>query len=225
MSTQRSCLPARSLASLGLAAGLVLFSGCDDGHDDDHDDHGHNHETEIFTTVRLTFTPRAGGDEVIASFVDPDGDGGMSGSAESIALAVDITYDLRLEFLNELEDPIEDVTLEIQEEAEEHLVLITGSAVEGPATAANPDALVVHAYNDTEQSYGPNNVDEDLPVGLANTITTRASGMGTFATMLRHLPELNGMPRKEADLPSMMAAGEALPGEVDVDVEFQLRVQ
>ncbi|MCH9681066.1 MAG: hypothetical protein K0V04_06515 [Deltaproteobacteria bacterium] len=224
MSTQRVPPLARSLASLSLAAGLVLFGGCDEGQQED-DHHGDNHETEVLTTVRLTFTPQGGGDQATATFIDPDGDGGMSGSAESIVLAVDVTYDLQLEFFNELEDPVEDVTLEIEEEAEEHLTLIGGSAVEGPATAANPDALVVHAYADTEQDYGPNAVDEDLPVGLVNTITTQTMGSGTFTVMLRHLPELNGLPQKRADLPSVWASGEALPGEVDVDVEFQLRVQ
>ncbi|MEM9461267.1 MAG: hypothetical protein AAGF11_44295 [Myxococcota bacterium] len=224
MSTHRSFLPTRSLASLGLVAALASLGGCDED-SDDHDDHGHNHETEVFTTVRLNFTPQSGGAAVIAMFIDPDGDGGMSGSADALVLAVDETYDLRLEFLNELEEPIEDVTLEIQEEAEEHQVFIRGTAVEGPATMTNPDALVVHAYADTELSYGANAVGEDLPVGLANTIATRAPGTGTFAVMLRHLPELNGEPRKEPDLASVMASGEALPGEVDVDVEFELTVQ
>ncbi len=223
MLTYRSFLPTRSLASLGLVAALASLGACDE--DSEHDEHGHNHETEVFTTVRLNFTPQSGGAAVIATFIDPDGDGGMSGSADALVLEVGTTYDLRLDFLNELEDPIEDVTLEIQEEAEEHQVFIRGSAVEGPATAANPDALVVHAYADTELSYGANAVGEDLPVGLANTITTRAQGRGTFAVMLRHLPELNEMPRKEPGLASVMASGEALPGEVDVDVEFDLTVE
>ena len=38
MSTQRL------FATLGVAAGLVLFGGCDDGHEDD--DHGHDKKAE-----------------------------------------------------------------------------------------------------------------------------------------------------------------------------------
>lgn len=239
MSTRRAHPLVRSLASLGFAASLALTGGCDEaeqdgddhghedeGHDDHgHDDHDHNHETEVFTTVRLTFTPKDGGDRIVASFTDPDGDGGVSGSSDPVALALGVTYDLELEFFNELEEPIEDVTLEVQEEAEEHFAFIRGDTVQGPATGDNPDALMEHAYADTEEDYGPNNVGENLPVGLLNTVTAQQAGAGTFSVMLRHLPDLNGSPQKTADLPDLMARGEALPGEVDVDVEFQLTVQ
>lgn len=223
MSMQRSLRFIRSLTSLGLAAALAVLGGCEAGHEDDH---GHeHHESEVITTVRLTFTPPGGGDAVVAAFTDPDGDGGMSGSADPIALVVGTTYELRVELLNELEDPAEDITAEVEEEAEEHQIFISGSAVEGPATAADPQAQVLHAYADTESRYGANAVGEDLPVGLVNTITARTAGTGTFAVMLRHLPELNGMPQKEADLAAMVSAGEALPGDVDASVEFQLTVQ
>ncbi|MCX4245326.1 hypothetical protein [Paraliomyxa miuraensis] len=224
MSIRRSPRFSRSLTSLGLAAALALLGGCEEGHEHDEHGHEHDHESEVITTVRLTFAPQGGADAVVASFTDPDGDGGMSGSADPIALMAGTTYDLRVEFLNELEDPAEDITAEIEEEAEEHQVLISGTAVEGPATAADPQTPVLHAYADTESRYGANAEGEDLPVGLAHTITARTVGTGTFVVMLRHLPELNGAPQKEADLAAMLAAGEALPGDVDALVEFELTV-
>ena len=220
MSMQRSRTATRVSTSRGLAVALSLLGGCADDHGHDHD-----HESEVITTVRLTFTPPGRDDPVVAAFTDPDGDGGVSGSAEPITLARGNTYDLRVDFLNELEDPAEDITAEVAEEAEEHQVFLTGTAVEGPATVADPQALVLHAYADTESTYGADEVGEDLPVGLSSTITARESGTGTLVLTLRHLPELNGMPQKEPELAAMLAAGEPLPGDVDAAVEFELTVQ
>jgi len=212
---------------LGLVGALAL-PGCatEEGTADgetEGDDHGN--ESEVITTVRLTFTPQGGGTPVVAAFTDPDGDGGMSGSSDPIALASGTTYALAVEFLNELEDPAEDITAEVEEESEDHQVFVTGNAVEGPATAANASAPVQHAYADTESTYGANAVGDDLPVGLANTITARAAGSGRFTVTLRHLPELNGEPQKVAGLAEQLAAGEALPGDVDASVDFELTVQ
>jgi hypothetical protein len=212
-----------TLVALGLGLGL----GCA-ADDEDADDHGHGHdhndETEVITTVTLTFTPTAGGDAVTASFRDPDGDGGMSGMSDAIVLAPDTEYQLQVSFLNELGTPAEDITEEVEAEAEDHQVFVSGDAVEGPGTAANPDAIVEHAYDDTDSSYGANTGD-DLPVGLANLVTTRGAGAGELDLMLRHMPELNGAPQKVAGLADDLARGVALPGEVDVMVSFSVTVQ
>jgi hypothetical protein len=210
---------ASSLVSqLGLV-GMLALSGCPEDGDD-----GEHNESEVITTVRLTFTPQGGGEPVVASFRDPDGDGGMSGSAEPISLVSGTTYELAVEFLSELEDPPEDITAEIQEESEEHQVFVLGSAVEGPATPANAGAVLQHAYADAESDYG-GTVGADLPVGLANEIVARAAGSGQLTVMLRHLPELNGQPQKVAGLAERLAGGEPLPGEVDSEVEFEVTVQ
>jgi hypothetical protein len=205
-----------------VALGLGLGCAADD---EDGDDHGHDHnETEVITTVTLTFTPTAGGDAVTASFRDPDGDGGMSGMTDAIVLAPDTEYQLQVSFLNELGTPAEDITEEVEAEAEEHQVFVFGDAVEGPGTAANPDAIMEHAYDDTESSYGTNTGD-DLPVGLVNLVTTRGAGTGELDLMLRHIPELNGTAQKVAGLDDDLAKGVALPGEVDAMVSFSVTVQ
>jgi hypothetical protein len=202
----------------GLAGALALGGCTDDGT-------GSDNESEVITTVRLTLTPPGGGEPVVAAFTDPDGDGGMSGASDPIVLALGTTYDLDVAFLDELQDPAEDITREVQEEAEEHQVFVTGAAVEGPGTVADPTAPVLHAYGDTESQYGADAVGDDLPVGLAGTITARVAGTGTLVITLRHLPELNGQPQKTADLAERIAAGEPLPGDVDAAVEFELTVQ
>lgn len=197
-------------------------SDTEDGHDsEDSHDHGHDHgEEELITTVTLTFTSDAG-ETVTAEFSDPDGDGGNSGMAEPIALAANTTYTLSIELFNDLEG--EDVTEEIRDEAEEHQMLIYGDVVTGPGSMGS--GLVTHAYADVESDYGENAVGDDLPVGLANTITTTDAGGGEFSVMLRHLPELNGAPQKEAGLAEDFAGGGDPAGDTDVDVTFELTVE
>lgn len=182
-----------------------LLSACIQFEDD------HAHDNEIISRVELTFTPRAGGAPLSFAFDDPDGDGGTSGVAERVELEAHTTYVLTISFQNGLAEPAKDLTAEIEAEAEEHMVFVLGD-------------LLVHAYDDLESDYGVNAVGEDLPVGLRSTITTNDSGTGELRVVLRHLPELNGEPQKSGDLPERLAAGEDLPGGVDVDVIFELVV-
>ncbi|MEX1365489.1 MAG: hypothetical protein AB1Z98_20345 [Nannocystaceae bacterium] len=221
----------KTLSSVALA--MALVGGCaddaatDGDTDHEHDDHGHDHdheETEIITTVILDFTPQGGGDSIQVRFDDPDGDGGVSGTADPLVLTAGTTYDLSVGFSNGLVDPPEDIGEEVAEEAEEHQLFVTGTGVSGPAAGDDPGALVVHAYADVESDYGPNEGD-DLPVGLTNTITAAMAGAGTFEVRLQHLPELNGAAQKTAGLAESLAAGEALPGDVDAAVTFELTVQ
>jgi len=217
------------LAMLGLTGALAL-GGCpgDDGGDGDTGGDDGN-ESEVITTLRLTFTPQGGGTPVVAAFTDLDGDGGMSGTADPIVLANGITYDLAVEFLDELQDPPADITAEVKEEAEQHQVFINGNAVVGPATFVSLGGIVEHAYADTESTYGPNAVGEDLPVGLANTITTLKLGdldrHYDFWVTLRHMPDLNGEPQKVPDLADALRRQEPLPGDVDAFVQFEIAVQ
>ncbi len=200
--------------------------GCDsdgsgeEGHADTEDTDDHDEEEELITTVTLTFTSEAG-DTVTAAFSDPDGDGGASGMADPIVLAADTTYTMSIELTNDLEG--EDITAEVQDEAEEHQFIIYGPSVTGPGS--NGDGLVTHAYADVESDYGGNAVGDDLPVGLSNTITTGAAGMGELSVMLRHLPELNGEPQKAAGLAEDFAGGGDPAGDTDVDVAFDLTVE
>lgn len=215
----------RRIVPLCLVPLALALPACDSGEDDHGDDDGHEHgESEVISRVTLTFTPDGGGDAVVASFDDPDGDGGMSGSSEPITLDAGTTYTMTVEFINGLEDPEEDITEEIREEAEEHMVLVYGDAVTGPAGVGS-DVLVTHDYADVESDYGANAEGDDLPVGLANTIMATNAGTAEFHVMLRHLPELNGAPQKTGDLVDIFASGGAVAGEVDVDVEFDLTVQ
>src|SRR5690606_11500647 len=75
----------RCVRQAGLLALILSLAACpaDDGHDHDHD---HDHDNEIISRVELSFAPEGGGDALVFAFDDPDGDGGVSGSAETIEL-------------------------------------------------------------------------------------------------------------------------------------------
>lgn len=174
-------------------------------------------ENEVITTVVLTFTPQAGGDALEFTWADPENDG--SPVIDDIVLQDADDYDLSVAFLNELEDPAEDITEEVDGESDEHQVFITGTAVEGPGTGENPDAVVTHAYADAD--------DNGFPVGLDNIIVTEAVGGGTFIVTLRHLPPESGTAVKTGTLAEDLAANgiESLPGDTDAQVTFNPQVQ
>lgn len=194
---------------------VLLFTGaCGDVDDHDHD---HGDEQEVITTVELTFTPQSGGTPVVATWSDAAGTGNPV--IDDIVLMDAEDYDLTVSFLNELEEPAEDITAEIADEAEEHQLFFTGSGVLSPATGDNASAVVEQAYADSDAG--------GLPVGLDNTVVTLGVGMGEFTVTLRHLPEEDGSPVKLDGLAEDVAAGgfAAIGGDTDVQVTFNLDVQ
>lgn len=196
-----------AFAFLSLA---LLAAGC--GHDD-----GHSHdENELITTVVLTFTPQAGGDPIVATFDDPDGDGGDAPTVDDIELA-EGNYDTTVVFENGLEDPPEDITEEVADEAQEHQIFFTGEAVDGPASD-NPGAPLAHSYADKDLN--------GLPIGLENTITASA-GSGGLTITLRHLPALSGAPVKTEEIAAEVREGgfAAIGGSSDAQVSFSVTVQ
>ncbi|MEQ9497338.1 MAG: type 1 periplasmic binding fold superfamily protein [Deltaproteobacteria bacterium] len=196
---------------ISAAAAALFISACGGDVTDPHD---HN-EQEVITIVRLTFT--AGVDRTVATFDDPDGDGGAAPTIDGIALTASSTYAVTVQLENGLESPAEDITAEVREEADEHQLFFTGDAVSGPATS-NTDAILTHSYADMD--------DDGLPIGLDNTIVAERAGTGSLTLTLRHLPSEDGV-LKVADLASTAASGgiTALPGDSDVSVTFDVTVQ
>lgn len=192
---------------------LLLLSACSDVEEHDHD----HHEHEVITTVTLTFTSQTDGSILEYSWADPEYDG--SPVIDDVVLLDADDYDLSVSFLNELEDPAEDITPEIEDEGDEHQVFLTGSALQGPATGTNADAFVEHAYADED--------DGGLPVGLENTITTLASGSGELTVTLRHLPLESDQEVKVDGLAEAVASGGfgAIGGENDAQVTFNIEVE
>jgi hypothetical protein len=189
---------------------IPLFAACGD-------DGGTSNENEVFTTVTLTFTPQGPGTPVIAAFDDPDGDGGAAPTIDPIRLAAASMYTMAVTFENRLESPPEDITAEVADEADEHQVFFTGTAVDGPA-AYNPGAPLTHTYADQDIN--------GLPIGLSNTIVA-AVGTGELTVTLRHLPPVNETPVKTADLAQQVAGAgfSTIGGSTDVQVDFDVTVE
>jgi hypothetical protein len=169
---------------------------------------------EVITSVILTFTPVAG-TPLVFEADDPDGDGGDPIVIDDVDLPAGM-YTLDLAFENRLEDPPEDITEEVADEADQHQVFLTGSAVDGPAED-NPGAPLAHAYADADAG--------GLPVGLANTITA-TSGTGELTITLKHLPPIDGADVKIEGLADEVAAGGigAIGGDADASVTFTVTV-
>jgi hypothetical protein len=174
-------------------------------------------EGEVITTVVLTFAPQGGGDPLEFRWADPESDGDPL--IDDIVLPDSDDFDLAISFLNELEEPPEDIGAEVAQESDEHQVFITGTAVEGPAMVPNAAAVVVHAYSDTDVN--------GFPVGLDSEITTLGPGSGTFVVTLRHLPPEGDVAIKTGTLASEVVEGgfDGIPGDTDAQVTFDLAVQ
>ncbi len=155
------------LATFVLLIPAILFTttSCDKDDDDAPDN-----EQELITTIQLTFT--GGGNVITATAKDLDGDGGNPPVVQDIQLAANTDYALTVAFLDESKTPAENLTEEVEEESNEHLVCLVGSG-----------AIPSPAVQDTD--------DNGKPLGLASTLKTGAAGNGTLKVSLKHEPDKN----------------------------------
>jgi hypothetical protein len=153
---------------LTAALGALVLSGCKK---DDDDDNGL--EQELITTVILKFT-NLSNNQVSEFFArDPDGPGGMPPIVDPVTLSANTNYRLELEFLDESDpDDVEDITEEIREEDDEHLVCFF-------VTGAVPKPTITDTDGDGK------------PLGLVSTLNTGAAGTGSLRVVLRHEPNKN----------------------------------
>jgi hypothetical protein len=209
----------KALSALFLALGLVACG-------DDDEAEGEDGGEEVITTLTLTFVPDGGGTPVVATFRDPDGEGGDPPTQlDDIVLTAGTTYQLQIEALNETvppSDPDYRIIDEIIEEAEEHQFFFTGPAVQSDTTPANPNALAVVAYDDVESDYVTDATDPDLPVGVLSTVTAAGAAGGPvtqgFVVTLQHQPPNGGVPVKTPD-------SGISDGDTDIEVAFDITVQ
>lgn len=127
-------------------------------------------EEEVITTVRATLVPQSGGDTIILESKDLDGDGPNEPVITvSGALDKNKTYAATLEILNETENPADNVTLEILEEAVDHQFFFSFT-----------NNLATATYTDQDSNGNP--------VGVTFNVLTGNAGSGTFTIILRHEP-------------------------------------
>lgn len=148
---------------------LGLLSSCKTGDDVNNPDK--ENEEELITTVSLTLTDTSDvNNSVYATFQDIDGEGGNEPSVfDTIRLQQGIVYSGTIEFLNESnENEVEDITLEIEEEADEHL-LCYDSQAHVDITRTDSDGL--------------------YEIGLETLWSTHnMTGEGTVTISLKHQP-------------------------------------
>jgi len=157
-------------------------------------------EQELITTVKLFFTNADSSDQREWIWRDLDGDGGNPPVITTVPLAANTAYAVRIEVLDESNpNDIEDITEEIEEEADEHQFFFI-------VTDANANIV----YTDQD--------DDGNPLGLETLWTLGNSASGTVTVILRH--EL------DKDAPGV-SAGDITNagGDTDVEITFPLIIE
>jgi hypothetical protein len=127
-------------------------------------------EEELITSVLLSFVDTAGVQPSVQfAFRDPDGDGGNAPTQlDTIRLVANTYYNATIQLLNEATTPTEDITLEVQQEDDEHLFCYSPS---------NTNLAVTRT--DSDGTYG---------VGISTFWSTGAAATGSTLVSLKHQP-------------------------------------
>lgn len=186
----------QKIATAGLLAfGSIFFIACSS--DDDKVPEIINEE-EVITTMKVTLTPENRGETIVFSYQDLDGDGSNEAVVQTENLAVNTRYDASILLLNETVEPMENITLEVEEEGEEHQFFY------------NNDAGMTTTYADMDANGNPIGVDFVLHTSGANS--------GSLTVVLRHEPNKNAEGVNEGNI-------ENAGGETDILVTFDIVVQ
>ena len=171
----------------------LFFTACEK------DDPEIPNEEELITTLNYTLTPQGGGDAIILSFKDLDGEGGDTPTVTTGTLAANQTYTGRLELLNESESPAENITEEIEAEDEEHQFFFESTLSDLTVT-----------YNDQDA--------DGNPIGLSSTLKTGDATTGNLVITLIHEPEKSAAGVSTGDIDNAS-------GTIDLEVTFPVNVQ
>ncbi len=125
---------------------------------------------ELITTVKVEFIESVSGTKQSFVFRDLDGEGGNAPSKfEEISLSANKTYKYEVYLLNESVTPVDDITIEIEAEADDHQFYYTPSF----------PALTISNLNKDSKN---------LPLGTEATWSTGAASTGTVNITLKHKP-------------------------------------
>ncbi len=129
-------------------------------------------ENELFTTIKLKFTDQANTSDV-KTFIwrDVDGDGvGNPAVIDNIILKPNTNYNMEVsEILNESATPVQNITDEVKEESDEHLLVYKPSL-----------NLLTVDITDKDKN--------NLQIGLSSIVKTNTAKNGTLQVILRHQP-------------------------------------
>lgn len=167
----------------------LLFFSCSND-----DDVTPVNEEEVITTLNIALTPMGGGTPISFSYQDLDADGPNPPVVSAPNLEGNTTYNATIKVLNEAENPTEDITIEVEQENDEHQFIFEIGGSVASATATDQD--------------GNGN-----PVGLSFDLVTNTAGAGSLTVTLRHEPT------KPND-GTLTGAG----GETDIKADFNFTI-
>jgi hypothetical protein len=186
----------KTLIFAWVVAILTVFSSCDK-------DPAVPNEEELITTVIYTLTPVSSGGLVTYSFRDIDGDGGNAPIISTIGeLKSGTSYNGALSILNEAENPAENITVEIEEEDEDHQLFF--------AASGGAEGKMNITYDDKDAN--------NQPLGLKTKVSTTTAGTGKLKITLRHLPNKSASGVSAGNITN---AG----GETDIEVNFDVVIK
>jgi hypothetical protein len=130
-------------------------------------------EEELITTFKIVFVDTNGVlPNVEARFVDTDGPGGNAPTVfDTIRLSANATYNATITLLNESVTPVQDITVEVEEEGVDHLFCF------GVLSGLNISSIV---RTDADAN--------GLPIGIHSRWSIGGASSGTTTIRLRHQP-------------------------------------
>lgn len=143
-----------------LLMAIVLFSRCET------ETPVAENEEELITTLEMTFSPIAGGEDVIFSIYDEDGDGATPPVYTNATLAANTDYSVTIEVRNDIDN--ENITTEVEEEGLDHQFFFETSV----------SLSLDFAYDDADANGDPIGINSFFYAGDAST--------GTMTVSLRH---------------------------------------
>lgn len=178
------------LSAFLLGSLLVTATACNDDDEPEPLD-----EEELITTMTVTLVPQGKAGTVIATFTDPDGDGGAAPTIETMALKPNTVYNATITVADDSPNGEGDITSEIKSEGTDHEIF----------WVANPSNLLTTQKTDMDSN--------NRPIGLEATVTTTNAGSGTLTITLKHQPGLKG------------TTSDVNKGETDVMATFPVSIQ
>jgi hypothetical protein len=171
----------------------AVFTSCKKEADEPNDE-------EVITTLRLTFAPVGGGNNLVYQYDDADGPGGNQPTKEEIVLQPNKSYNVTLQLLNKTVNPAADKTDEIKQEGTSHRFYYE------PAAGSN---ITVS---------GLDNDADGVALGLSSNWISGAAVTGTIKITLRHYS--GNPPGKAANDPV-----NSTKSSTDLEVLFNTRIQ
>ena len=155
-----------------IIAVFIALVSCKKDKQDDVTNPTNQNEEELITTFKIVFTDAAGIEPTVeAMFVDLDGPGGNAPTTfDNINLIANTTYNVQITLLNESVSPVENISVEVEEEGVDHLFCFD----------LTPSLNLTVNLTDLD--------DNGLPIGLTTQWSTLGSSVGTTTIRLKHQP-------------------------------------